>query len=230
MNRDERIQNLHALRDGGPIDALADYLGVVPGPDAADAWAPAAFALVLCAQTERAEVAAEPDGFADAPHPVKLLAAAAAHHQTGGLHLGQLSLHGLDASAAISADDVTTSHYEGLSDWGGRAGRTMRRHTHHTPLGVGTLNAWVSWTPRRSKHTVSVFTDPLAGVTDSERVSHTFPSIGALILELLDQNTFDFTPSELGTMHPGYAARGQRDVLSDVLASLSATLDANGWY
>ena len=230
MNRDQRIQHLHAVRDGGPIDGLADYLGVVPGPDAADAWAPAALALVLCAQPERAEVAAEPDGFADAPPAVKLLAAAAAHHQTEGLHLGQVALHGLDAQSVTSTDDVTTSRYEGLTDWGGMAGRIMRRHPLHTPLGVGTVNAWVSWRPKRPKHAVSVFTDPLAGVMDTERVSHSFPSIGGLILELLDQNTFDFTPSELGTMHPGYAARGQRDVLPDVFASLSATLDAHGWY
>lgn len=218
MDRVELVELLRKVDQAASIEALMSLLTISPGDgDALEKWAPVALAAVLCRQPLRAAPKAEHEAFADAPLDLQLLLAAAAHHQAA-IYLGAFNLAAFDNWRVYRTEQVAVARYQGLEEWGGAAGRSIRRDKPWCmPLAIGFQEAMLAWSPGDTRTAVGVYSEPLAGIHDDERTSESVPSIGAWILGMLAWNPHDLELTGLGVMHPTHKKRfGHLDRVEDV--------------
>lgn len=230
MERDELYAAIEAQRAGGSRDALKSFLDVQSGPDAGLQWAVASLAEVIVGHPSRIDPLPEPELVAVAPPAVRVLLAAAAHHVCADVYLGNFQLRALDEQVAGHPDEQGAGYYQGMTNWGGRSGKRVRIKKAGMRIAVGPTEAFLAWSPKRAGSTLATYTAPLAGVHDSERQDCHFAGISAWILEMLDQNTIEFEPSEMGRMHPTYKSRGQVNALEEVCARLGSAMDEEEWF
>jgi len=198
----------------------APSLGFEVGDDAMK-WAPVALAAVIARRATRESPRPEPEALANAPMELRVVAAAAAHHEAT-IQLGGYSLRALDQWTILPVGELAGHRYEGLAEWGGDAGAALRRRSSHVMmLAEGHLEVAVGWTPGEDKIQLAIYSEPLAGIPDHERYSESDYSIGGWLFTMLSHDVWQLELSEHGTMHPTLAKRGLHNALEDVWALLN---------
>ncbi len=205
----------------------APSLGFEVGEDAMK-WAPVALATVIARRAPRATPRPEPEALASAPAELRVVAAAAAHHDAD-VNLGGYSLRALEDWTVLPIGELAAHRYEGLAEWGGDAGAALRRRaTHVMMLAQGHLEVAVGWTPGEDRKQLAIYSDPLAGIPDHERVAETDYSIGGWLFAMLSHDVWQLELSDKGTMHPSLAKRGLHNSLEDVWALLNQAALSGG--
>jgi hypothetical protein len=197
--------------------------------DPTEEWAPLALAQVIRAQPPRTELRPMHEAFADAPAELRAVIEAAAAHECG-IYLGNYQLRALDGWTIVSPADLGVERYEGLSKWGGYAGRRVREQKQWCmPLATGAWEAVLAWSPGDATAAVAELTEPLAGVPESEHEHVLQSSIGGWLLEMMGFNPWEMEPAGRGAMHPTYVKRGRHNSLEDVWKLLHDANERGSW-